>query len=92
MQAPHRPLGEHILAQLSLDDKASIGKSIGELLAPCPTTTVLGLRRSTGELVIGPHREERLSAGDELIVLGPEAEIARVNAERRTSSAAPAPR
>ena len=70
--------GEPILAQLLCDGGAP-GRTIALLLAACPNTTVLALRRA-GELVVAPQRTQDVQPGDELIVLGPEAELAQINA------------
>ncbi|HZP57853.1 MAG TPA: potassium channel protein [Dehalococcoidia bacterium] len=37
--------------------------------------TVLGLRRASGELIVGPREDVRLEEGDRLIVSGPESEV-----------------
>jgi voltage-gated potassium channel len=70
--------GEPVLAQL-LFDSGEPDSTIAQLLANCPNTTVLALRRAD-ELVVAPQRTHDVQPGDELIVLGPEAELARIDA------------
>lgn len=69
---------EPVLAQL-LFDGGTTGTSVAELLTACPNTTVLALRRA-GELIVAPQRGHDVRPGDELIVLGPEVELAQINA------------
>lgn len=69
--------GEPVLAQLLFDREAA-GVSIAALLGACPNTTVLALRRA-GDLLVAPQHSQELQPGDELIVLGPEAELAQIH-------------
>ncbi|HLZ72305.1 MAG TPA: potassium channel family protein [Dehalococcoidia bacterium] len=78
LQASSAGESEPILAQL-LYDAAEQPTTVARLLAACPTTTVLALRRA-GELIVAPQRTHDLAGGDELIVLGPEAELAQIHA------------
>mgnify|MGYP001227084102 CR=1 FL=1 len=78
IQAVPGDMDEQILAQLLLDDDLAPAATIARLLAACPTTTVLALRHA-GDLIVGPRGDRAVRAGDELIVLGPESELALIH-------------
>jgi voltage-gated potassium channel len=67
---------EQILAEIEVTpDSALFGLYVRHMLESS-RVTILGLQRSDGELIVGPREDVRLEAGDRLMVVGPEADIA----------------
>ena len=75
--------GDLILAELEITkDSPLVGAALSDCFAKAPSTKVLGVRHSEGSLVVGPKGDERLRAGDIVIVLAEEDEIARLGGRR----------
>lgn len=80
--------GELILAELEVHEGSVLdGLTLADGFRSAPDTTVLGVRRGDGQLVVGPRGDTRLAAGDIVIVLAAEAQIEKLHAPRP----APAP-
>jgi voltage-gated potassium channel len=79
--------GEQILAEIDVTtDSRLLGLYVRHLLEST-RVTVLGLWRSDGELIVGPREDVRIEAGDRLVVVGPEADIATALAQNKDGSA-----
>ena len=52
------------------------GQTCGDLLRGAKNTTLLGVRRSSGAMVVAPATGERLAEGDIVIVMATEGDIA----------------
>lgn len=65
------------VAKLQVPD-GLVGRTLRELeLGTRVKATALGLRRGTA-VTINPHRDERLAAGDQLVVVGQDEELAKL--------------
>ncbi len=68
-----------VLAEIEISKGGGLaGRSIAEVLDGCPTTVVLGIQKSTGEISVGPSPESLLGMGDKLILMGREEERASI--------------
>ena len=75
--------GELILAELEVRAGSVLdGVSLAEGFAQAPGTTVLGVRKAGGELVVGPRGDARVASGDIVIVLAAEEQIAQLHGAR----------
>ncbi|HXF51309.1 MAG TPA: potassium channel protein [Dehalococcoidia bacterium] len=69
--------GEQILAEVQVEHGSTLdGATLARVFEACPSAKVLGLQRPSGQTVVGPGPEEPLAAGDRLIILGNEADLA----------------
>ncbi len=58
-----------------------VGKSLRDLdLAGKFNLTVIGLRRGSN-VTVNPHRDETIAAGDEIVLIGPDEKLERLEAE-----------
>ncbi len=72
--------GEQILAEIDvLDDSPLQGQSLKEAFAEARGTTILGIRRKDGSMIVGPRGDTVLQVGDAVIVLGSEEQIGRLH-------------
>lgn len=72
--------GEQILAEVQVEGGSTLdGATLARVFEACPSARVLGLQRAGGQTVVGPGPEEPLAAGDRLIILGNEADLATFN-------------
>lgn len=79
--------GAGVVAEIEVSkDGGLAGRSIAEVLEASPTTVVLGLQKSTGEISVGPSPETLLGTGDKLILMGREDEIASIHPVRGARS------
>ncbi len=68
--------GDLILAELTVTPASGLaGRPLGQVFSAHNATMVLALRRETGELLAGPDAGLELRPGDQIIVLGPPAEL-----------------
>jgi voltage-gated potassium channel len=71
--------GGPIIAELDISAGSELpGRSVHDLLHECPTITVLGLRRQSHDVMVGPPADTRLEAGDRLILLGEKDDLDRL--------------
>lgn len=71
--------GGPIIAELDISAGSELpGRSVHDLLHQCPTITVLGLRRQSHDVMVGPPGDTRLEAGDRLILLGEKDDLDRL--------------
>lgn len=69
--------GEQIMAELEVtEDSGLAGQSLDDIFHSSKVT-ILGLQHPGGELIVGPRADIRVSAGDRLMVVGPEHEISQ---------------
>ncbi|MFN8558808.1 MAG: potassium channel protein [Dehalococcoidia bacterium] len=81
--------GELMLAELTATAASGLmGRSLRQVFGASRATTVLGVRRADGDLVVGPGPDVVLHAGDQIIVLGPETELESFST--RTGATVPA--
>lgn len=81
----HTAEGDLTLAQLSVDEHSPLrDRSLADALGPHRSVTALGLRRANAELVVGPDLSTCLTAGDELILLGPLDDLDAISGLSRT--------
>ena len=67
---------EQILAEIEISAESGLGgRTIEDIMQPCPEAVVLGVQRATGAIQVGPRGTTSLEVGDRLIVLGDEAEL-----------------
>ena len=79
--------GAGVLAEIEITgDRGLAGRSIAEVLEASPTTVVLGIQNSTGEISVGPSPESVLAKGDKLILIGREEELASIHPVRSPGS------
>jgi voltage-gated potassium channel len=70
-----------VLAQIAVGEGSDHhGRTVGQILAESRHTTALGLHRASGALLPAPDAGQVVSAGDELIVFGPGAELEQIMA------------
>ncbi len=68
--------GESFIAELEVRDESALnGATLADAFAHSPGTTVMGIRRVTGELVLAPRGGVVLHAGDMVIVSAAEESI-----------------
>ncbi len=69
--------GEQILAEVQVEQGSTLdGATLARVFEACPSARVLGLQRPSGQTVVGPGPDEPLAAGDRLIILGNETDLA----------------
>jgi voltage-gated potassium channel len=69
--------GEQILAELEVTEESGLaGRTIEGCFQSCPGATVLALQKATGPIQVGPRASTVLEAGDRLMVLGDEEDLA----------------
>lgn len=77
--------GDLILAEFEVNSQSGLaGHGVGELLSGRSSATLLGIRRSDGHLEVGPKSEFTLEAGDIIIVMAEEGDIAALHALRKS--------
>ncbi len=68
--------GMPILAEIDVTAGSELaGKTIHDVLHDCRTIVVLGLQKTSGELVVGPPSDALLAEGERVIVMGLEDEL-----------------
>jgi voltage-gated potassium channel len=71
-----------VLADFEVNEHNGLaGRTCGELLDGVPTATLLGIRHRAGGVVVGPDQAEPLGAGDIVIVLATEDDLARLHGD-----------
>jgi K+/H+ antiporter YhaU regulatory subunit KhtT len=71
-----------VLADFEVNEHNGLaGRTCGELLGGVPTATLLGIRHRAGGVVVGPDQAEPLGAGDIVIVLATEDDLARLHGD-----------
>lgn len=71
--------GGPIIAELDISADSELpGRSVHDLLHQCPTIIVLGLRRQSHDVMVGPPGDTRLEAGDRLILMGEKDDLDRL--------------
>jgi len=71
--------GGAILAELDIAPQSGLaGRTIHNILHESRTITVLGLRRQSQEVIVGPPNDTRLEPGDRLILMGDKGELDRL--------------
>lgn len=89
MTEPQGNVVQSVVAQLLIESASTFaGGTIAAVLAACDAITVLGLRRPSGELIVGPSPAQRIETGDELIVVGLEPDIERLGISRAAGATA----
>jgi voltage-gated potassium channel len=74
--------GERILAEIDVSaDSGFVGQTIEQALRENESILVLGIRRRSGEVLVGPAPETSLQPGDRVIVMGADAELEAIQAE-----------
>jgi voltage-gated potassium channel len=74
--------GERILAEIDVAaDSAFVGQTIEQALRESESILVLGVRRRSGEVLVGPAPETTLQPGDRVIVMGADAGLEAIQAE-----------
>ncbi len=72
--------GNLMLAELLVTaDSALAGKPVEEALAGSHNVTVLAIRAASGQLLLGPARTTVVNPGDQMIAIGDERELERLN-------------
>jgi len=70
-------LGEHIIAEVVATEECGIaGCSLSDVVRGATNANILAIHRATGEVVVGPRESDVVGAGDRLIVLGRESDLA----------------
>jgi voltage-gated potassium channel len=73
--------GERILAEIDVSSESGLaGRNMGEVFAGKATIVVLGVRRTDGQVLVGPPASERLEPGDRVIVVGDNSELEALQA------------
>jgi len=73
--------GDLVLAEFEVNSENELaGQTTAELLRGTSNATLLGIRRRSGELLVGPRENECLNDGDIVIVLAEEGDIASLTA------------
>ncbi len=74
-----------VLAEFEVNEGNGLaGRTCGQLLDGVPKATLLGVRHVAGRVVVGPELDEPLEAGDIVIVLASEDDLARLHGDRST--------
>jgi len=82
-------LGEHIIAEVVATEECGIaGCTLADVLRGATNANILAIHRATGEIVVGPRDSDVVGAGDRLIVLGRESDLAAL-AGARTEPVSP---
>jgi voltage-gated potassium channel len=69
--------GEHIIAEVVATEESGIaGCTLADVLRGATNANILAIHRATGEVVVGPRDSDVVGAGDRLIVLGRESDLA----------------
>jgi len=70
-------MGEHIIAEVVATQECGIaGCTLADVLRGATNANILAIHRATGEVVVGPRESDVVGAGDRLIVLGRESDLA----------------
>jgi voltage-gated potassium channel len=81
---------DQILAEIEVTERSGLfGLYVRHINAESPDVTVLGLQRASGELIVGPRPDERLEAGDRIMVVGPESDVSSLARHVPNPEAAP---
>lgn len=73
--------GDLLLAEFEVNDENGLtGLACADLVKNANNATLLGIRRRSGSLVVGPRDDDRLGEGDIVIVLAEEGDIAALTA------------
>ncbi len=68
--------GDLLLVEFEVNETNGLaGQTCQNLVARAPNATILGIRRASGQLVVGPRGLEELQNGDILIVLAEETDV-----------------
>ncbi len=68
--------GQRILAEVEIRPESGLaGRTVHDVLHPCPRVIVLGIQRPSGEVDVGPPSTTVVNIGDRIIVVGPESEL-----------------
>ncbi len=74
---------EQILAEIEISAESGLGgRTIEDVMQPCPGAVMLGVQRASGAIQVGPSGSSQLAVGDRLIVLGDEAELEAIRPRR----------
>lgn len=77
-----------MLAEIDVAGRSWLaGHSIADALVKAPGVVALGIQKTSGEVRVGPRPEERLEAGDRLIVVGSELDLSALAASGGFDSA-----
>jgi voltage-gated potassium channel len=72
-----------ILAEIEISEQSGLGgRTVEDVMQSSRGAVVLGVRRATGAIQVGPRGNTLLDAGDRLIVLGEEAELEAIRPAR----------
>ena len=78
-----------VLAEIEISREGALaGRSIAEVLRTSPTTVVLAVQGSDGDLAVGPGPETQLAVGDTLILIGREEELESIRPVKNSKSPA----
>jgi K+/H+ antiporter YhaU regulatory subunit KhtT len=73
--------GERVLAEIDVSAESGFaGQTIEQVLARSRSIVVLGIRRTDGQVIVGPPPAETLRQGDRVIVIGDDAELDAIQA------------
>jgi voltage-gated potassium channel len=71
---------DQILAEIEVTAQSGLfGLYVRHIHDESPQVTILGLQRSSGELIVGPRPDQRLEAGDRIMLVGPESAISQLS-------------
>ena len=79
--------GDLVLAEFEVIDENGLADSTcGEMVGGTNSATLLGVRRSDGELIVGPPNDRVLHVGDTVIALAEEQDIATIQSSGLNSA------
>jgi voltage-gated potassium channel len=83
------PLGERVLAEVAVDAESEFaGRELGDVLGRTGEVVVLAVRDAEGRLIVGPPRSRVLQAGEIMIVIGAEDDVASIGVAGRPARTA----
>ncbi|MDO8617153.1 MAG: NAD-binding protein [Dehalococcoidia bacterium] len=72
--------GAPVLAEIDVAEASGlVARTIHEVLHDCRSVVVLGVQKPSGDLLVGAGSDTRLEAGDRVIVMGQEDELAAIH-------------
>ena len=71
--------GDQLLAEIEVKADEVAERHIEDILRGKSSVTVLALQKASGEITVGPRPNTQVDAGDRLIVLAPEADLATIS-------------
>jgi len=75
--------GDLILAEILVDAETALsGIALKDAFAGAQDTTILGVRRATGKLIVGPRGDTVIQDGDTVIILSAEDQVSRLRSRR----------